>query len=321
MGFHKWLTAFLLYWKNKYGDFVNTEIADIDEHLKPATLDDFNIIHDFLKKYPTEMCDFNICNLFTWDLFLKLKYTFCFDRLILFNPSYTYFLAPIGERLSAEELFQIYNSFKKTYPNVEILGVSEDYINNTPELSEYFYIRNDENLNDYIYTTENLVKLPGKKLAKKKNLISQFMRQYTDFTVKPIDANDYAEIMEFCYYWKETHEDENESLIVEFEAIRTILTHWDLFPCYGLKLYTGGKMFAFSIYGRQTDEMATILFEKYDFQVKGAGQIINQETAKVLIKDYKYINREQDMGSAGIRQAKRSYQPLKMLPYHRLKSK
>lgn len=300
---------------------MKTETINITDNLNPVTFNDFEVINAFLKKHPSEKCDFNICNIFAWELFLKVQYTFHFDRLILFNPSHEYVLAPVGEKFSSEELFQIYSSFHDRYKEIEIIGVSEEYVNNNPDLSEYFHVENDENLSDYIYTTENMVKLPGKKLAKKKNLISQFTRLYPDFNAKPIDANDYAELMDFCYYWKKESEIENENVDIELEAIKIFLTHWDSLPCEGLKIYAGGKICAFSIYSPQTNDMATVHCEKYDHEIKGAGQIINQQTAKLLIENFKYINREQDMGSAGVKQAKRSYQPVRMLPFYRLKGK
>ena len=297
-------------------------MEDIDEHLKIAGFNDIDIVNKFIKKYPCENSYYNICNLFTWDLALNLKYMIYQDRLILFNPFFPYLLEPIGEKFSVEELVRIHCIFEKKYKNVEILAVSEDYINNNKaNLSGYFDIRSDENLNDYIYLAENLVKLSGKKLAKKKNLISQFKKLYPDFTVNPIEKNDYIKIIEFYHHWKNTHNAEGEHLDSELEAIKIILTNWDLLPCNGLKLCIGSKMCAFSIFSPQTADMATVHFEKYDAEIKGAGQIINHETAKALLNDYKYINREQDMGSVGIRQAKRSYQPIKMLPFYRLKSK
>ena len=298
---------------------MKTGIDDITNNFKPITFDDFDVINDFFKKYPFENCDYNLCNLFSWGMFLKMEYTIYSGRLIFFNPFYSYLLSPIGEKLSAEELFQINSSFKKANKDIEFFAVSEEYINDK-NISEYFHIENDENLNNYIYTTEDLVKLPGKKLAKKKNLISQFNRLYPESSVKPMEKNDYDEIMDFCYYWRTTHEVGDEYIDIEFAAIKTILTHWDLFPCNGLKLYINGKICAFSVYSPQTADMATVHFEKYDVNIKGAGQAINHETAKVLINDYKYINREEDMGFAGIRQAKRSYQPLRMLPYYKLRS-
>ena len=293
----------------------------IANFLKPVTLDDFDTISHFLKEHPLENCDFNICNIFGWNSFHKLEYVIYLDRLILFNSFYSYLLAPVGEKFPAEELAQINTSFKKISEDIEIFAVSEHYVAAEKNLNNYFYIENDENWNNYIYTTENMVKLGGKKLAKKKNLISQFNRLYSDVSLKPINANDYAEIMEFCYFWRKTHEVGDEYLDVEFEAIKAILAHWDLFPCNGLKLYIDGKICAFSIYSPQTADMVTVHFEKYDSAIKGAGQVINQETAKILAKNFTYINREEDMGFAGIRQAKRSSQPVKMLPYYKLKVK
>jgi hypothetical protein len=292
--------------------------ADIKaDDLKLVTFDDFDFIHGFLKKYPSEICDFNICNLLSWGSFYKLKYTTYLGRLILFNSYNSYLLSPVGEKLPAQELLKIENDFRKIDPKVEILAVGEDYVSDAT-VREYFSIQNDEDSNNYIYETADLVNLTGKKLAKKKNLISQFNRLYDDHYLKPITANDYEEIMNFCYYWRETHDTGSDYLDIEFEAIKTILTNWHTFPCDGLKLYVNGKICAFSVYSPQTQDMAAVHFEKYDPEIKGAGQVINQETAKILIDNYKYINREEDMGFAGIRQAKRSYQPVRMLPYYKL---
>jgi hypothetical protein len=49
---------------------------------------------------------------------------------------------------------------------------------------------------------------------------------------------------------------------------------------------------------------------------KGASQIINHETAKSLKNRCRYLNREQDLGVKGLRQAKLSYDPLQLIiPY------
>ena len=68
-------------------------------------------------------------------------------------------------------------------------------------------------------------------------------------------------------------------------------------------------MFAFSIYSPLNGNMADVHFEKFDPEVKGIGQVINWETARALAGTTKYINREQDLGIEGLRQAKRSYTP------------
>ena len=52
-------------------------------------------------------------------------------------------------------------------------------------------------------------------------------------------------------------------------------------------------------------------------QICSMHKAINQETAKILQNDYKFINRESDMGIPGLRKAKLSYRPHHMINlYH-----
>jgi hypothetical protein len=84
---------------------------------------------------------------------------------------------------------------------------------------------------------------------------------------------------------------------------------WDLLPAEGIIICLHDKIAAFSIFSPQTPDMVTEHFEKFDPEKKGAAQLINWETAKYLQNRYKYLNREQDLGLEGLRQAKLSYQP------------
>jgi len=301
----------------------NEEIVELDaiaDHLKPLTLQDFDVVYNYLKKYPSENCDLNICNLYGWNFSSNISYTMYCDRLIIFNPAHSALFCPVGERLTANELLKLSNGLKKITGEIEIVSIPDAYITSA-NLGEYFDITNDEDASNYVYTTDDLVHLTGKKLAKKKNLISQFHRLYTDVVLKPMSAEDKTEIIDFCLFWRKTHESGSQYLDKEFAALQTVLSYWDMFPCKGLKLYVNGKLCAFSIYSPQTPEMATVHYEKYDMEIKGAGQVINNETAKILINDYTYVNREEDLGLPGLRQAKHSYQPVKILPYYRLKAK
>ncbi len=292
-----------------------------DKALKLVGLEDIPLISSYLEKYPSENCDFNICNLLCWGKYFKLEYGVVNDRLLLFNPYYGYLLFPIGTYFSAKELYEINNCCQDLHGNVEIMVVPEDFVLKNPDLETYFEITDDEDWNDYIYLTESLINLSGKKLAKKKNLISQFKRLYPDFVVKSITENDYDEILDFSYHWKESQKREDDYLDIEFEAIKNILSHWKHLPCEGLKIYADNKLVSYAIFSPQTSDMYTVHFEKFDPDIKGSAQIINFETAKHLELKVQFINREQDMGDEGIRQAKRSYQPVKMVKFHRLKVK
>jgi len=113
------------------------KVDTIVDNLKPVTFDDFDTIYNFLKRYPSENCDYNICNIFGWNSFHKLEYVIYFDRLILFNSFYSYLQAPVGEKLPAAELAQINNCFKKINQDAAIFAVSEDYITTEKNLSDY----------------------------------------------------------------------------------------------------------------------------------------------------------------------------------------
>lgn len=85
----------------------------------------------------------------------------------------------------------------------------------------------------------------------------------------------------------------------------------------GVKITLGPESIAFSLFSALNSQMADIHFKKADPAVKGASQMINWETATRLADRFKYLNREQDLGIPGLRQAKRSYDPeCLLLPYH-----
>jgi hypothetical protein len=292
-----------------------------EKTLKIVTLNDIDIISKYLRLYPSENCDFNICNLICWGMYYKLEYAIVMDRLVLFNPYYSYLLFPIGEYFTAKELMELNQCCKEIHNNVEIMVVPEDYIDKTIGLDEYFEIINDEDWNDYVYLTDKLINLSGKKLAKKKNLISQFKREYPDYHIKSIDESDFKEILDFSYKWKEIQNREDDYLDIEFIAIENIIKNWRYLPAEGIKIYVNNKIVSYAIFSPQTEDMYTVHFEKFNPMIKGSAQLVNQETALYLKDKAKYINREQDIGDLGIRQAKRSYQPEKMVKYYRLKLK
>ena len=59
-----------------------------------------------------------------------------------------------------------------------------------------------------------------------------------------------------------------------------------------------------------------ICVEKADRRIEGAFAIINQQFAEHLPEQFVYLNREEDMGITGLRQAKLSYHPEILLTYN-----
>jgi len=87
--------------------------------------------------------------------------------------------------------------------------------------------------------------------------------------------------------------------------------------CGGI-YYVDGKPAAY-ILGEEIAEGKTFVihFEKAVGEYKGLYQFINQSFAAILPEKYTYINREQDLGDEGLRQAKLTYRPVGFIKKYR----
>lgn len=283
--------------------------------LEALELTHIPLLRDYLGRYPRQSCDFNICNLLTWGRIYRNQYALWRDRLVLFNPKYQYVFFPVGEDLPAEELAELMGLVRRDWEEAELILLPQRYLEENPNLNDFFKLEEERDWADYVYTLESMVHLRGKRLGRKKNLISQFIRAYPDYTVRPITASRREAILRFTEKWKRERNAEGIFLHTESLAIQHTMEMWDSLPVEGIVICLQNRIAAYSIFSRQTPDMATVHFEKFDPDKKGSAQIINWETARFLQERYKWINREQDMGLEGLRQAKLSYDPDFLVPF------
>lgn len=283
--------------------------------LKALELSDTLMLREYLSKYPRENCDYTITNLIVWGKIYKNQYLIYHERLVIFNPQYQYILYPIGEPFSPLELKELVQHFREYFKEAELILIPQAYIESHPELTEHFELHEDRDWADYVYSTERMVNLSGKKLAKKKNLISQFRRAYPQYKVMKITEDRLDVILKFTHKWRRERSAEGIYLMSEIKAIENTLEAWNNLPVEGIIICLNYKIVAYSIFSPQTADMATIHFEKFDPDKKGSAQVINWETARYLLGKFTWINREQDVGLDGLRQAKLSYVPDLLVPF------
>ena len=83
-----------------------------------------------------------------------------------------------------------------------------------------------------------------------------------------------------------------------------------------LLLSDGERIIAFSMGSRMNRDYYDVGFEKAFPDVNGAYAMINREFSRMIAEKYpevQFLNREDDMGSEGLRRAKESYQPTVLL--------
>lgn len=178
-------------------------------------------------------------------------------------------------------------------------------------------------LGDYIYLTENLANLPGKKFSKKRNHIHQFVKKYPEYRFEILGLDNLESAMQVEEKWfiesseRVEQKDFSEDLQIERAIIKNALDNFEYFSrVCGM---SGGIVFvqdfpvAFCLSSRLSPDVTDIHFEKClsAFAKDGGYAVINNEFAKTI--STKYINREEDLGVEGLRKAKLSYYPEKIL--------
>ncbi len=174
------------------------------------------------------------------------------------------------------------------------------------------------NFDDYLYESEKLIKLGGKKLQSKRNHISKFERHYT-YTLYSMSKE---KIREECYEmasttWLENQGEVTKEMREELQALRNAFDHWDELNLLGMVICIDHHLSAFTVGEIIDDEMAVIHFEKGDTTYSGIYSVINQLFCSQYLSDVRYINRQEDAGVPGLRKAKLSDRPVKMVEKYR----
>lgn len=286
------------------------------QNLELITTDHIPLMQDYLARYPRENCDYTVTNILAWGQIYKNHLMLWQDNLVVFNPKYQYICFPVGQNFSEADLADLVRLFRTEYPQAELILIPETYVQEHPSLAEHFTITDDRSWADYVYEVDKLVKLSGKKLAKKKNLVSQFVRAYPEYKVLPITSDKAGVLLDFTHKWRRERSAEGIYLMTEIKAIEHTLEMWDSLPTEGIIICLHNRIAAYSVYSPQTENMVSEHFEKFDPDKKGSAQLINWETARSLQGRYKYINREQDLGLDGLRQAKMSYEPEYLVKFY-----
>ena len=166
---------------------------------------------------------------------------------------------------------------------------------------------------DYLYLREELATLPGSRFHKKKNKISYFTSRH-DYTATILSREHIDGCMNLLNKW--LHSPANEavtSIIMEVEAASEALQLAEKLGLEGVVVSVDGVVAAFSLGERLNRNTAVCHFEKADPFMEGLNQLVNREFAKLLFQECRYLNREQDLGDMGLRNAKLSYHPVELV--------
>ena len=207
----------------------------------------------------------------------------------------TFFMLPLG--LPEEDV--IARLFKEFSFMKAATGAQVEFLRGRGYIAE-----EDRDNFDYLYSRSELALLPGRKFHKKKNLVNAFLGRYRCEGM-PLTDDRVKDALWILEEWRK------ESLADgDYIAAKEALEKADPLQLCGGIYYVDGKPAAYALGEELGHETFAVHFEKGLNPFKGLMQFVNMSFAEILPEHYSFVNREQDMGDDGLRQAKESYRPV-----------
>ncbi len=259
-------------------------------------------------------CEYTFANNMAWKRLADSKIAFYKDFYIVCSQTINntpYFVFPSGKGDYTEVFGELRKYTDSMGVPLQIIGITEKYLPMFNEIfPEKFSVEYDRDSSDYIYLASDLLELKGKKYHSKRNHLSHF--RSLDYTFSLIQEKDFDDCISFCTedYNNKYHD---HSSVAEQYAINTYFSYFNEMGLSGGIIRIDGKVVAVTVGERLNSDTFCVHIEKADKSFSGIYTAINNFFVSSAVKDFKYVNREEDLGIEGLRKAKLSYHPVFLL--------
>lgn len=289
---------------------------------KEISIGDKALFDSYLKRYSPQVSELTFTNLFMWRKLYKFRYceisgslcigsfrsreeAFMFMPVGLFEPDlFINILTDLKNYFEAKGMALVF----KRVPEEDIHKLS-----NLPAGKVDYHIVPDRDNGDYVYLQKNLAELPGKKYDGKRNHINKFNKLYK-FEYVTLDAGLINECSRISREWCVAKNCRGHiDLFCEKIAVHELLKNYEKLQCTGALIKVGERYEAYTIGEMLNEDTAVIHIEKANVAIEGLYTLINREFCRNAWQNVAFINREQDLGHEGLRKAKLSYNPVRLI--------
>lgn len=282
---------------------------------KPITLDSLSAITPYLTRQNYRTCDFSIGGIYMWVDYFSYEYAICRDTLFIKGGEEdhlqnTAFAVPVGSLELAESLPLLKEYCQRhkvpfilsAVPEPAAQAIAQLYGCPITELPDW---------GDYLYRATDLATLVGHRFNKKRNRVNKFKSTYPDFQYEAITPQNLPDLITFFDRYRQEYRKESELFNYEEGKVAQVLHEYDRLAFEGGLLRVGGEIVAFSV-GEVVNDTLIVHIEKACKEIAGAYEAINFFYSEHMTETHpqlQYINREDDAGDPGLREAKLSYNP------------
>lgn len=298
-----------------YQDLLATvpELPELSE-LSPAHKPLLDALFSDLQPQASEL---TFTNLFIWRHAYGARVTRLGDVVCVLScrsdPEDSFLLPPLGPGAGLQHVLMCLEFMAQEGHDPKLCRVTEQDLHRLGLSADGFDVQPDRDNWDYVYRVQDLIELPEDRYPDKVAHIRRFERrfrhEYRRITPELVPA-----CQELQDLWcDEKHCDLHSSLRAEARAVKEVLANLDALGVVGGAILVNDRVQAFALGEPLNANTVVVHIEKASPDLHGAFQVINQQFLAHEWAGWEYVNREQDVGEPGLRKAKESYHPAKMI--------
>lgn len=284
-------------------------------HFEPINSDNILKTAEYFIYKLSRTSDYTIGAMYMWRNFYDTQYTI-FEDMIMYKVKFmgkTAFTIPAGpgsidRAMDALKAYCRNNNIPLwfcTVPEEAVFLLVEKY-NGIPAGSS-------RDLSDYLYLSEDLAYMAGRRYSGQRNHINQFKKLYPNYKYEKITGENLDRVIDFLKDYQRDFDKSSDLAKEELSRSIELMNYFAKFNLVGGFIEVDEKIIAMAV-GEIINDTLYCHIEKADRNYHGSYQMIVKEFAYNNISDQiKYINREDDVGDEGLRKSKLSYHPYKLL--------
>jgi hypothetical protein len=279
---------------------------------RPLAMADKPVLDRIFAELQPRVSELTFAGLYLFRSAHEYRVTLVADSVVILGKGYDealYFLPPLGG--------DVKKALAILFPDKLLLYGADELFAEMHLSGDNVIVSEERDSFDYLYLREELATLPGNRFHRKKNRINYFTSRH-NYEVAIYNDRHYQDCLALLDVWGQVaFGEQKRTLSLELGATSEALYLAAELGLEGVVIMLDGSVAAFTLGERLNRETSVCHFEKSNPFMEGVSQLVNREFARLLFTECRLLNREQDLGEPGLRNAKLSYHPVELVRKYR----
>lgn len=282
----------------------------------PISLEQYQEYLEFSNQFPP-YSDHYFTSAWGWDTDHSVKVSSLNNNLVLQLSDYLTG-EPIFTFLGSNQVLETIKTLfaflaEKNFTRKLEMIPSECLESDLEEIRRRYQTKPDRDNYDYVCQVDDLIEYRGQGRSKPRNKWRAFIKAYAqDVTTVVLPSSDQTAqsvVLKLFTHWKNHADKDQEETDSELAAIKNFFVAAEHLPELEIQVISyQDQPIGFNFFETVAHSYAVLSFQKSDYTYKGINEFSHSQLCKYLAeKGVSYLSLEQDLGIAGLREAKLKY--------------